>query len=247
MLERDGHRLRGIRRLGRRHGELEDIRRRGLIRILQHATFVREMPQIAIPRVDLLRRRGHGDPPRRGVCQRVVPAADLPLAPRGNHREIRSERRVGELESDLVVPFAGAAMGEGVGAKPARDLDLPPRDEGPRHRRAKQILPAVHGTREHRRPDEILDELSLEILDHAVVGAGGERLRPHPLELVALSDIGRDAHHACAGIMLLQPGDDHRRVQAARVGEHDRRNRTVCSGRGHGNSEMCIYASIMHK
>jgi hypothetical protein len=46
-----------------------------------------------------------------GIGESILARADVPLAPRRNHLELGSERLVRELESDLVIPLPGAAVG----------------------------------------------------------------------------------------------------------------------------------------
>ena len=69
--------------------------------------------------------------------------ANVPLAPRGDHADVRLQRIIAELEADLVVAFAGRAVTDGIGADLPRDLDLALGDQRPGDRRAKQILSLV--------------------------------------------------------------------------------------------------------
>ena len=92
-------------------------------------------------------------------------------APGGDHREVRRERCIGELEAHLIVAFARATVRERIGADGAGDLDLPARDQGARHGGAQEVLPAIHRACAQRRPDKIFDELPLEVLDVAGVGS----------------------------------------------------------------------------
>ena len=192
-LEADRHLLRLVGRVLGRGREHEQIRGRCLTGILEHSALVRDVPDVAVARVDLLTRRVDRDVVLRGVRDRVLAAADVPLAPRRDHREVRRKRHVGELEANLVVALAGAAVRERIGADATRDFDLAARDERPGHRRAEQVLAVVDGAGAERRQDEILDELLAQVLDVALVGARGERLGANAFELVALADIGRDA------------------------------------------------------
>jgi len=95
----------------------------------------------------------------------------VPLAPRRDHRELRRECGIRQLEAHLVVPFPRAAVSERVRADPSGDLDLPAGNERPRHRRAEQVLSAVNGTGAQRRPDEVGHQLLAQVLDVALIGA----------------------------------------------------------------------------
>src|ERR671931_1592071 len=101
------------------------------------------MPQIGIARVDLFLRGRDGNSSLGRVRDRVLATPDIPLAPWRNDGEIGCERSIGQLEAHLIVALTGTAVGERVRAHAARNLDLPPRNERPRHRSAEQILAIV--------------------------------------------------------------------------------------------------------
>ena len=64
----------------------------------------------------------------------------------------------GDVEPDLVVALAGAAMGDGVGALRCGDLDEELGDQGPGQRRRERIGALVQRVRLEVRPDEVADE-----------------------------------------------------------------------------------------
>ncbi len=91
---------------------------RGAIRrILERAALVAQVPQVAVARVEVARGLEHRDAVSFGVGERVLARADVPLAPRRDHRELRRQRQVGQLEAHLVVALAGAAVSQRVGAQ----------------------------------------------------------------------------------------------------------------------------------
>ena len=228
LLEADDDVFSDVGRLRRLRGQHEHVRLGRRIRILEVAAFVGEMPEVGIARIDLLLRRGDGNALRRRVVDRVFAAADVPLAPRRDDGKLGRERREGHLEANLIVALAGAAVRERVGADAMRDLDLTLGDERARHRGAEQVLPIVDGAGAQRGEDEVAHELFAQILDVALLGAGGEGLLAHAAQLVGtLSDVGRDADDARV-VVLTQPRNDDRGVEAARIGEND--------GAGHGRS-----------
>ena len=107
-----------------------------------------------------------------------------------------------------------------VGADLFGDLDLPLGDQGPRDRGAKQILALVKGVGAEHREDEIAHEFLAQILDEDLLDPHALGLFPRRPELLALADIGGECHDLAA-IGLLQPAQDDRRIEAARIGEHD--------------------------
>ena len=130
------------------------------------------------------------------------------------------ERAIDELEAELVVPLAGAAVSHRVGADPPRRLHLMEGEHGPSERRAQEVSALVDRSRAERRPDVVAHELGAEILDDGLAGAAGEGLRLEPVELVLLAHVAREGHHL-APVMLEQPRHDDRRVESSRVGQHD--------------------------
>src|SRR5688572_20920233 len=150
-----------------------------------------------------------------GICQRILTAPYVPFAPGCNDREVRSERRVSELEAHLIVAFAGATMRQRIRANAACYLYLAARDERSPHGRPEEVLATIDRAGAERRPDEALDELLPEILDVAFVSARCERLCLYSLKLIPLPDVGGDADDARPAVMLLEPRDDDGGVETS--------------------------------
>ena len=221
LQEADRHVFGRVRRQARIDREHEEVIRRRGVRILEDPALVRDVPDVAVARVDLGGGGGHRDVALGGVGEGVLAAADVPLAPRRDHGQLGREGGVGELEAHLVVALAGAAVGERVGTDGAGELGLTARDERPAHGGAEEVLAAVNGAGAERGPDELLHVLLAQVLDVALVGARGERLLAHAGELVAaLADVGGHADDAGV-IVLLEPGHDDRGIETAGVGEDD--------------------------
>ena len=210
-----------VGRLDRLRGEHEHVRLRRRVRILEVSTLVAEMPEIGISRIDLLLRRSDRDAARSGIVDGVLAAANVPLAPRRDHRKVGREGGERQLEPHLVIPLAGAAVCQRVRTDAARDLHLPLRDERSSHRRAQQVLAVVHSAGAQRREDEVANELLAEVLDVALLGSRGDRLVADAAQLfTVLSDVGRDADDARV-VVLAKPGNDDRRVETTGVREDD--------------------------
>ncbi len=127
---------------------------------------------------------------------------------------------VAELETDLVVPLAGGAVGDRVGPLDPGDLHLPLGDQGAGDGGAEQVVPLVDGVGAEHRVDEVFDELFLQVIDVHLVGTGGERLVPDRGKLVPLAEIGRKGDHLAA-VLVLQPLEDDRGVKPPRIGKDD--------------------------
>ena len=109
-----------------------------------------------------------------------------------------------------------------VGADLLGDLDLLLGDQRPRDRGAEQILSFVQRVRAEHREHVVAHEFLAQILDEDVLRLDAEqqRLLARRLELLALAEIGGEGHHLAA-IGGLQPLQDDRGVEPARIGEHD--------------------------
>jgi hypothetical protein len=84
----------------------------GLVpRILERAALVRDVPEVLISRIELrLIHSRERDAAGARVRERVLTRADVPLAPRRDHLQMRRERRVGQLEAHLIVALPRAAV-----------------------------------------------------------------------------------------------------------------------------------------
>jgi hypothetical protein len=157
-----------------------------------------------------------------GELEQLGARGELPFAPRRDHLDVGLERIIGELEADLVVALAGGAVGDGVGAGLARDLDLALGDQRPGDRGAEQVLALIERVGAEHREDEVAHELLAYVVDEDVLGLDAEQLGllARRRQLLALAEIGGESHDLAA-IGGLQPFQDDRRVEPAGIGQHD--------------------------
>ena len=184
------------------------------------------MPEVLIDAVRLLRRYGKRDASRLGVRELILPRAEIPLPPGSDHPELGRQRPVGDLEANLVVALSGAAVGQRVAAVGQRRLHLRFRDQRPRERRSEQVAALVDRAGAQGGEEVVGGELCLEVDDLARDRAGAKRLFSNRLEVLLLSDVGHHRDHL-AGVVIPQPGDHHRRIESARVGEGDALDRLL--------------------
>ena len=158
---------------------------------------------------------------RRSRCS-CLARGEVPFAPWRDHLDVGLERVIGELEPDLVVALAGGAMGDRVGADFLGDLDLLFGDQRPGDRGAEQVLALIQRVGAEHRKHVVADEFLAQILDENVLRLDAEqqRLLARRLKLLALAEIGGEGNDLAA-IGGLQPLQDDRRVEPARIGEHD--------------------------
>jgi len=129
------------------------------------------------------------------------------------------QRHIGQFEADLIVTLAGRAVTDRLGAFIGRNFNLAPRNQGTGDRGAQQVatfidrIPAQHW--EHM----VLDEHLAEILHVDFLHAQGLRLLFDGLQIFALPQVGTKRDDFAA-IDLFQPLQNHRRVQAPRIGQY---------------------------
>ncbi len=142
------------------------------------------------------------------------------LPPGGDDLDIRRERGRGQLEAHLVVALAGRAVGDGLGAVGVGDLDHALGDERPGDAGAEEILAFVERAGLDHGEDEVARELLAQIVHLAAGRPGRERLGFEAVEFLALADIGAKGDHLRL-VGFLEPAEDDRRVQAARIRDND--------------------------
>ena len=207
-------------RVGRLDGPFVGVGRRRDPGVLEDAGLARAAPQVHVDRVRRRLRDRDLDPaldrrtrsPGRGTGPSRRASGRRPRAP--------VEGVDGDVEPDLVVALAGAAVGDRVGALALGDLDEQLGDQRPGQRRRERIDALVERVRLEMRPDEVRDE-PLARVDH--VGprrAGAHRPALDALAQRAATDVDRQGHDLDVEL-LAQPGDGDRRIEPARVGEDD--------------------------
>ena len=177
------------------------------------------MPQVLVLGVVRLTRDLERDVVRLGVRDLVVAALELPCTPRRDDVHLGRERLDRQLETHLIVALAGAAVADRVGALGLGDLDDALGDRGTREGRAEQVF-FIFGACLQARPDVVLDERLVQILDVQLGRAGRQRLFLQTVQLGALADVAGNGDHLAA-VVFLQPRNDDGCIQTAGIGEND--------------------------
>ena len=145
---------------------------------------------------------------------------ERPVAPGRDDLDVGVQRIGGKLEADLVVALAGCAMRDRVGAGFAGDVDQMLGDQRPGDRGAEQIGALIDGIGAEHRKHEVADEFLAHVDDADVLDAHHLGLAARRLEFAALAEIGGEGDDFGAEFGL-QPFQDDRGVETARIGEHD--------------------------
>ena len=149
---------------------------------------------------------------RLGVVQAIFARLQRPFPPGSDDLQIRRQRLVGVLETDLVVALAGAAMGDRFGALLQRQFYLVLGDHRPRDRGAQQVLVLIDCAGTYRRIHVVAHELIAQVEHHRLLGAGGIGFIHHCVQVFALAHIGNHGNYIHA-VVLIQPGNDDRGVE----------------------------------
>ena len=110
------------------------------------------------------------------IRDQIHAAFEVPLAPRSDDFDVRLKRVIRQLETHLIVAFAGGAVRDRVSAFFLRDLDLAFCDHRTGERSAHQVNAFVNRIRFDRGPDVVPHKLFAQIFDVEFRRAGRERL-----------------------------------------------------------------------
>ena len=179
-----------------------------------------QVPEVLVLGVVRLAVDLQGHVVRLGVGDLFLTRLDVPLPPRGDDGHIGREVLDGQLEPDLIVALAGAAVGDGVGALFLGDLDEALGDARPRVARAEQVL-LVHRAGLHGRDDVIVYVLVRQVEHVELRRAGLDGLLFEAVELAGLADVAGHGDDFAVIVVFLQPGDDDGRIQTAGVSKDD--------------------------
>ena len=139
----------------------------------------------------------------------------------------RLQRAGRDIEPNLVVALAAAAVRDRRGPLHPRDLDQPLGDERPGERGRQRIAILVQRAGLERRQDVVAGEL-LACIDHVRAdGAERQRALADVRELAPLPEVERDGDDLGA-VLLRQPPDRHRGVEPAGI-RQDNSFHSVCA------------------
>ena len=188
--------------------------------MFEEAGFHRAAPDVLVDR----ERRTFADVDRDGVLlgeRDGLLARPRVVADRRQHLQIRCQRGESDLEPDLVVALAGAAVRDDAAAVLASGLDQVLGDQRPADRRHQRVAVHVQRVVEDGGQAVTLGELVAGVDDDGLDGAAVQRPLAHHLHvLAALAEVDRHRHDLAAGL-LAYPADRHRGVQTAGIRQDD--------------------------
>src|SRR5699024_828799 len=124
-----------------------------------------------------------------GIGQQALARVEVPFTPRSDDLHVRHQGIGGQLETHLVIALAGGAMGNGIGAGLAGDLDHALGDQRARDRGAEQVFALIHGVGAKHWIYVIAHKLLAQIIDEDFLHAKRLGLGAHVIQFLALAHI----------------------------------------------------------
>ena len=147
-------------------------------------------------------------------------AVHLPFPQRRDDLQLGRQRLHGDVETDLVVAFAGAAVRNSRRTFISRDCHHLAGDQRAGERRCQRIVALVACAGKEGRKGEVADERLLGVLPDVARGARRHRERLKLLARPVHPHIDGQSDNVVAALFL-EPADGDRGVEAAGVGEDD--------------------------
>jgi len=222
-LKLDGETFWSVGSIGWGLGELPHVVRRSAVGVFEDAGFVGDVEQVLVGRPwlggSLLRRNillGSVFEKSRSAGKAVVKFRD---SPGGDDLDIGLQAIEGEFESDLIVTFASAAVGDELAVLASCDFDHSSGNDRAGKGSSKEVDTLVNGVRLHGWIDQLRDELPLQVLQEELLGSDLQGLLAGGLKVLLLSDI---SHESIDLIPLLdEPCKNARGIKTTRVSKKD--------------------------
>ncbi len=147
-------------------------------------------------------------------------ALERPVAPWSDDLDVRVQRICGKLEANLIIALAGRAVRNCVSAGLLGDFNQVLGDQRTGNRSAEQIDAFIDGVGAEHREDEIAHEFFAHILNENFLDTQHFGLLACWFKFFALAEIGGKGDDFCVKLSL-QPFQDDRGIETARIGEND--------------------------
>ena len=188
--------------------------------IFQNSPFERNMQQVAVAAPRALFAHRHFNVVLARILDQIFAALEIPFPPRRYHPDGGIKRIVAQFEADLIVPLAGCAVRNRIGAFGRGDLHLTFCNKRPGDGRSQEIAPLVERIGAEHGKHEIPHKFFLQILDEALARPGTGGLVRNMSQLFALPHIGGESDNLAA-IALNEPAQDNGCIQTAGIRQHD--------------------------
>ena len=178
-------------------------------RVLKHARLDAPSPQVVVGGIRLLEGGGDGNLVLAGVGD-LLNTGHAPLACRRNDLEIGGERANGNIEPNLIIALAGAAMCDSRCTLLPRRFNHQTGNQGASERGGDGIDALVERVGLEGGKNELADELIADIGDVRADRAGVKGTLPYLLQVIDVAEIRRQRDDIVPIILLDPPHSDGR-------------------------------------
>ena len=154
------------------------------------------------------------------IFDQIFSGMEVPASPRCDDLDSRIQRFNGGFKTHLIISLAGTAVTDNIGAFLLGDFHQLLRHQRAGHGSSEKISVFIDRSSFHSRPDVIFHKFFLNVENICFGSAGAVRFFFNFFKVFFLPGVAAYCDHF-AVILLLQPGQDNRRVQSAGIGEHD--------------------------
>ena len=200
-------------------GPAVDVFARRCPGIFEDAGLDRAAPQVDVDRVDRVLGDRDLDVAGLGVLDLLLAAQTHADAHRGDDSQRWVQGVGGDVEADLIVALAGAAVRDRVGAFLVSDLDEELGDHRAGHGRGQRVDALVERPGLYVRPAEVAHEAVAAVDDISAAGAGADGAAIDVFLEHAAAEVHGQGHDLDV-VLLAQPGDGDGRVESTGIGEH---------------------------
>ena len=202
------------------HRDSHDVafRPRLFPRIFQFPAFKTAVQHVAIHAVVLVGSVHLNAVPFRKFRQRGT-GHEIPLSPRGDHREIWGQSVDGQFKTHLVITLAGRAVRDGLSPFSPGNFNKTFGDERAGNGSAHQIAPLVNRSGAHHGVDIVPGELRTQIFDIDFGSSSLPGLGFNTVQVVFLPQVGSHGNDFIP-VLDHEPLENDRRIQTAGIGQH---------------------------
>ena len=155
-----------------------------------------------------------------GIGDQLGARSQIPFSPWGDDPDIGLLRVIGEFETNLIIALAGGTVRNSVSTHFAGNFDLAFGNQWPCDRGAKKIHALIERVGAEHREDIVAHKFFAQIFDENLLDAQHLSFRARRFNLFTLADIGGEGYNFGI-VLILQPAQNDRGVEPARIGEND--------------------------
>ena len=192
----------------------------GLVgRVFQIHTLMAQMPQVAVHGVIGLFGNGQRNIVGLGIVNCLLTGLNIPLTPGSDDLQIGGQSLYSGLEANLVITFAGGAVGDSNRTLFAGNFYQTAGDQRTGKGSTQQIFTLINSAGLHGGVNVIGYKLITQVLNIQLYGAGFDGLLFQGGQLLALANVSAHSNNIVA-VILFQPRNNNRSVQTAGICQH---------------------------